>query len=80
MFVYGKVAFFDNAAGWGKIISDGGEELFVHHRDIVDKKFYPANDIEKFRTLKRGQRVMFKIEQQADKPMNSVVELELVNG
>ena len=75
----GVVDFFNNVSGWGKVVCDSSNEpLFIHHRDIVDERFYPDNDIEKFRTLKRGQRVSFAIEHNA-KPMNAAVRLKLVD-
>lgn len=75
----GKVLFFDNLKGWGMVEVDTGEPLFVHHRDIVDKRFFPKDAIDKFRTLKAGQHVDFFIKE-TDKPMNSATELEITDG
>ena len=33
----GKVKFFDQEKGFGFIISDDNQELFVHHTGCVDK-------------------------------------------
>lgn len=70
----GKVEFFNNKKGWGKIVSNCGKEFFIHHRDIVDPKFFPDGQLEKFRTLARGQFVSFEV-QESGKPMDSAVGL-----
>ena len=76
----GRVEFFNNDAGWGKIIAiETGESFFIHHRDISDPSFFPINDIEKFRTLKHGQIVMFDIEE-TSKPMNAAVDVIMVEA
>lgn len=74
----GIVEFFNNEAGWGKIVdAKSGEGYFIHHRDIVDDRFFPKNDIEKFRTLKRNQVVYFEVEQ-TDKPMDAAIKVRIV--
>lgn len=55
----GVVEFFNNVKGWGKINGDDGNPYFVHHVDIVDKRFF-KDGFEKFRTLKPGQIVQFE--------------------
>ena len=55
----GKVAFFNNAKGWGLIEGDSGGVFFIHHSDIVDDKFSPENKPERFRTLNPGELVSF---------------------
>ncbi len=47
----GKVKWFNNAKGYGFILSDdGGEDLFAHYSSI---------QIEGYKTLKAGQSVEF---------------------
>lgn len=57
-FVYmatGTVKWFSNAKGYGFVTPDGGgEDVFVHFSVIT---------MEGFRTLKRGQRVQFDLDQ-----------------
>lgn len=48
----GKVKWFDTYKGYGFIITDEGEEIFVHHRDVRLKG--PIN-------LELGQKVDFEI-------------------
>ncbi len=74
----GKVEFFNNVRGWGKIVSEGGEAFFVHHRDIIDKRFFPSGDIEKFRTLKCGQSVSFSVAE-SNLPMNVAKDVTINN-
>ena len=48
----GKVKWFNNAKGYGFILSDdGGEDLFAHYSSI---------QIEGYKTLKAGQAVEFE--------------------
>ena len=46
----GTVKWFDNAKGYGFIISPSGEDVFVHYRVI---------DGEGYRSLSEGQEVEF---------------------
>jgi CspA family cold shock protein len=46
----GTVKWFDNAKGYGFIISPEGEDVFVHYRAIVG---------EGYRSLTEGQQVEF---------------------
>ena len=51
----GTVKFFNSEKGWGFIASDdGGDELFVHYKNIQGNGF---------RTLEQGQKVEFTAEQ-----------------
>ena len=50
----GTVKFFNAEKGWGFIASDeGGEELFVHYKNISGSGF---------RSLEQGQKVEFTSE------------------
>jgi len=57
----GVVEFFNNVKGWGLIKGEGGQIFFIHHKDIVDERFFPKNKPDKFRTLKDGQLVEFSV-------------------
>lgn len=46
----GTVKWFDNAKGYGFIVSPEGEDVFVHYRAIVG---------EGYRSLSEGQQVEF---------------------
>lgn len=47
----GQVKWFNNAKGYGFILSDeGGEDLFAHYSSI---------EMDGYKTLKSGQRVEF---------------------
>ena len=48
--VKGKVKWFDNAKGYGFIVSPGGEDVFVHYRVIEG---------EGYRSLDEGQEVEY---------------------
>lgn len=48
----GVVRSFDDEAGYGFIETDEGEKIFVHHSSI---------DMEGFRTLSPGAKVLFDI-------------------
>lgn len=51
----GMVKWFNNAKGYGFILSDdGGGDIFAH---------YSAIDMNGYKTLKAGQTVSFKTEQ-----------------
>ncbi len=59
----GKVKWFNNAKGYGFVITeDGGEDLFVHYSSI---------QMDGYKTLKAGQDVAFDIERGA-KGMHAV--------
>lgn len=75
--MFGKVEFFNNPKGWGIIRAEGNESFFVHHKDIVDTKFFPENEPPKYRTLKPGQDVTFNI-RETDKPMNMAVDVKFI--
>jgi len=48
----GTVKWFNESKGYGFIVpDDGGEDIFVHHSNIVG---------EGFRTLEEGQKVEFE--------------------
>jgi CspA family cold shock protein len=49
----GTVKWFNNKRGWGFIVKEDGEDIFVH---------YSAIKGEGFRSLDEGQRVQFEIE------------------
>jgi len=48
----GKVKWFNDAKGYGFILTEGGDEIFVHHTAIR---------CEGYRTLAEGQEVVFDI-------------------
>jgi len=48
----GFVSSFNNEAGYGFIETDDGERFFVHHSSI---------EMEGFRTLAKGDSVMFDV-------------------
>ncbi len=51
----GIVKWFNNAKGYGFVTPDDGEQdVFVH---------FSAIEMEGYRTLKEGQRVVFEVEQ-----------------
>jgi CspA family cold shock protein len=50
----GKVKWFNEAKGYGFIVRETGEDVFVHFKSIVG---------EGFRTLKEGEEVEFEVEQ-----------------
>lgn len=51
----GKVKWFNNAKGFGFILSDsGGEDLFAHYSSI---------QMDGYKTLKAGQTVSFEVVQ-----------------
>jgi cold shock protein len=47
----GRVKWFDANKGYGFIISEDGQEVFVHHKDIIQ---------EGFKTLEEDQEVTFE--------------------
>ena len=50
----GKVKWFDNKKGFGFIIQDTGQDVFVHHTSIMGNGF---------KTLNEGEMVTFEITQ-----------------
>ena len=52
--VQGTVKWFNNSKGYGFIVSEGSDDIFVH---------YTAIQVDGYRTLNEGQRVEFTIEQ-----------------
>ncbi len=49
----GIVKWFNNKRGWGFIVKEDGEDIFVH---------YTAIKGDGFKSLDEGQRVQFEIE------------------
>ena len=47
----GKVKWFDNKKGFGFIIQDSGQDVFVHHTSILG---------EGYKTLNEGETVSFE--------------------
>ena len=52
----GTVKWFSNAKGYGFIVRDAGDDVFVHYSSI---------SMEGFKTLEEGQRVEFNVEEGA---------------
>ncbi len=50
----GKVKWFNNAKGYGFIVSDEGTDVFVHYNVIEG---------EGFKTLEEGEQVQFSVEE-----------------
>ncbi|MDZ7292996.1 MAG: cold shock domain-containing protein [candidate division KSB1 bacterium] len=50
----GKVKWFNEAKGYGFIVRETGEDVFVHFNAILG---------EGFKTLKEGEEVEFEVEQ-----------------
>ena len=46
----GKVKWFDNKKGFGFIVQDSGQDVFVHHTSIIGTGF---------KTLSEGETVSF---------------------
>ncbi len=61
----GTVNWFNNKRGWGFIVKEDGEDIFVH---------YSAIKGEGFRSITEGQRVQFDIEESANGPAAANVE------
>ena len=50
--VKGTVKWFNESKGWGFIVGEDGEEVFVHHTGILG---------EGYRTLTEGDRVEYEV-------------------
>jgi CspA family cold shock protein len=61
----GTVKWFNNKRGWGFIVKEDGEDIFVH---------YSAIKGEGFKTLDEGQRVQFEVEEGEKGPAAANVE------
>jgi CspA family cold shock protein len=61
----GTVKWFNNKRGWGFIVKEDGEDIFVH---------YSAIKGDGFRSLADGQRVQFEIEEGEKGPAAANVE------
>ena len=48
----GKVKWFDNKHGFGFIVQDTGQDVFVHHSAILGTGF---------KTLNQGEQVVFEV-------------------
>jgi cold shock protein len=48
----GKVKWFDNKKGFGFIVQETGQDVFVHHTAIVGQGF---------KTLNEGEQVQFEV-------------------
>ena len=61
----GTVKWFNNKRGWGFIVKEDGEDLFVH---------YSAIKGDGFKSLTEGQLVQFEIEESSNGPAAAQVE------
>ena len=61
----GTVKWFNNKRGWGFIVKEDGEDIFVH---------YSAIKGEGFNSLDEGQRVQFEVEGGEKGPAAASVE------
>ena len=61
----GTVKWFNNKRGWGFIVKEDGEDIFVH---------YSAIKGDGFKSLTEGQRVQFEIEKGSNGPAAANVE------
>ena len=61
----GTVKWFNNKRGWGFIVKEDGEDIFVH---------YSAIKGDGFKSLDEGQRVQFDVEEGAKGPAAANVE------
>jgi CspA family cold shock protein len=65
----GKVAWFNNAKGYGFLSREGGPDVFVH---------YSAIQMEGYHTLKEGDAVEFDVIQSSKGPQADMVILTKV--
>ena len=61
----GTVKWFNNKSGWGFIVKEDGEDIFVH---------YSAIKGDGFKSLDEGQRVQFEVEEGEKGPAAASVE------
>ena len=61
----GTVKWFNNKRGWGFIVKEDGEDIFVH---------YSAIKGDGFKSLTEGQLVQFEIEEGSRGPAAANVE------
>jgi cold shock protein len=61
----GTVKWFNNKRGWGFIVKEDGEDIFVH---------YSAIKGDGFKSLDEGQRVQFEVEEGEKGPAAASVE------
>ena len=61
----GTVKWFNNKRGWGFIVKEDGEDIFVHYSAIKE---------DGFRSLDEGQNVQFDIEEGDNGPAAANVE------
>lgn len=59
--VIGTVKWFDNAKGYGFILNEAGEDVFVHYRSIEG---------DGYKTLAEGQQVEY-VQTQGDKGLHA---------
>jgi len=62
----GTVKWFNNKRGWGFIVKEDGEDIFVH---------YSAIKGDGFKSLTEGQLVKFEIEESSNGPAAAEVEI-----
>ena len=62
----GTVKWFNNKKGWGFIVKEDGQDIFVHYSAIKGNGF---------RSLAEGQRVQFDIEEGEKGPAAANVEI-----
>ncbi|MGD8256761.1 MAG: cold shock domain-containing protein [Desulfobacterales bacterium] len=61
----GTVKWFNNKRGWGFIVKEDGEDIFVHYSSIKG---------DGFKSLNEGERVQFEIEEGDKGPAAANVE------
>ncbi len=61
----GTVKWFNNKRGWGFIVKEDGDDIFVHYSTIKG---------DGFKSITEGQRVQFDIEESANGPAAANVE------
>jgi len=62
----GTVKWFNNKRGWGFIVKEDGQDIFVH---------YSAIKGDGFKSLTEGQLVQFEIEESSNGPAAADVEI-----